>query len=193
MKSQADVWVVAGPPGAGKTTVAGILLELLDPVPALLDKDTMYNPIEDAVLREAGHPISEREGDWYDMHLKPFVHDGIEATTREVRSYGCPVIVSLPFTKQIHSEGGWAGLVDKLGGGTVRLVWVHSDADTLRQRLETRGLERDGNKLQHFDDFVSYMQPESRPPVPHLAVDNRIGAPDLHEQIQQLLQGVNVS
>jgi predicted kinase len=189
-KPQAPVWVVAGAPGSGKSTVADMLLERLDPTPALLDKDTIYNPLEEAVLREAGRPGSNDE--WYDTHLKVYEHAGIIAAAREIRSRGCAVMLSLPFTKQIHNADEWTQLVDKLGGGTVYLVWAHSDATTLRQRLEARGLERDADRLANFDDFVAYMQPEAPPPVPHFAVDNRIDASDVHEQVQRIIQGVVV-
>ena len=188
MSDSAPAWVVAGPPGAGKSTVARLLLARLDPVPALLDKDTMYGSFVAATLAAAGRPPGEREGPGYDDHVKAHEYGGMTATAREVRSYGCPVLLSGPFTRQIHDEDAWRSWVDALGGGTVRLVWVRADAATLRRRLIDRGSGRDTGKLKDFAAFTARMRLDDVPAVPHAVIDNRLtAATSLDAQLAALI------
>jgi hypothetical protein len=99
------------------------------------------------------------------------------------------VLLVAPFTSQIRDPARWERWCTELGGGTVRLVWVRSDAVTLHARLTARGSGRDSAKLADFAAFTASMRPGTEPAAPHFTVDNRAGpAGALEAQVTALVR-----
>lgn len=163
------------------------LLRAVRPVPALLAKDTLFGGFVDATLASCGRDLGEREGPWYDEHVKVHEYAGLTAAAAQIRSAGCPVLLDGPFTDQIRDVDRWRTWTADLGGEPVRLVWVRCDRATLLSRLSARGRPRDAGKLAGFAQFVARTRPDEPPPVPHVLIDNGSGAAPLAEQVASVL------
>jgi hypothetical protein len=153
--------------------VAGLLATTLNPPGAVLDKDTLYSGFVAAMLAADGRPYGEREGEWYDDHIKVHEYAGMAAAAWQIRRSGCPPVLVAPFSGQIHDPDRWAAFVAELGGPPVHLVWLRIDAATLRRRLIERADPRDAEKLARYGTFVAATRAGEAPPVPHHEVDNR--------------------
>lgn len=184
--SPAPVWIVAGAPGAGKTTVADLLRTGLDPRPALLDKDVLFAGFVTEVQDAHGRSRGEREGPWYDEHVKIHEYTGMTRAAAQIRASGCPVMLVAPFTTQIHDPDRWYAWIADLGGPPVELVWVSLAPDLLRRRLEERGSPLDTGKLADWETFVERMQPTTPPPVPHHRIDTSGSMDAVRRQISAL-------
>jgi len=172
--------------------VAALLLARLDPPPALLDKDTMYGGFVAALLAAAGRPYGEREGPWYDRHIKVHEYQGMATVAAEIRAHGCPVLLSAPFTGQVHDRERWRSFVADLGGDPVHLLWVRADAETIRRRLVARGLPRDAEKLRRFQDFLAGVRPDDPQVMLHFLMDNRDDrSVPLAAQVARVVDGVD--
>src|SRR5262249_26291409 len=154
------------PPAAGGAPAA----------PALLDKDTMYGTFVAATLTAAGRPAGEREGPWYDEHIKVHEYAGMTATARQIRSHGCPVLLSAPFTEKIRGAGGGGSGAAGRGGKPGGWIGAGRAAAPLHRRLTTRGSGRDTAKLADFKAFAASMRLAAEPAAPHHTIDNRLEA-----------------
>ncbi|WP_157695216.1 AAA family ATPase [Nakamurella panacisegetis] len=134
------VYVVAGPPGSGKSTLGRALAQHTGAV--VLDQDVATNPLMAQLARLVG------AGDDLD-------HPGLRGPVRDARyeclldlaadntGIGRDVVMIAPFTRECSDPVAWDRLSAQVGGAQVQLVWVTVSPEIALARRVARNLARD--------------------------------------------------
>lgn len=177
-------WVilVTGPPGSGKSSVGAALARHLGA--ALLDQDSMTNPLVDVVARSIGATSYD------DPALSALVREAryecvFSAALDCVRS-GTNSVLIAPFTQERRHLDTWQQLATRISqaGGKPAMAWIRIDADELSRRLSRRGATRDANKLENLQNYLAGL--DLAPPVgPFVEVDAHS---TIKQQVKDLAQ-----
>ena len=157
---QQTVVIVAGPPGAGKSTVAIPTASALGA--ALIDIDATFTPV--VPLLGAHPPTVIREA----------IYESLVASAESSLLAGIHVVVAAPFTRERRDGRAWERLSTRLSsrGAAARLVWLFAPYQVLLDRLAARDATRDLAKLADPSTWLREAEPEAAPVVPHIAVDS---------------------
>ncbi|MGA6209323.1 AAA family ATPase [Nocardia testacea] len=152
------VVVVCGFPASGKSSSARYLAQHLAAV--LLDKDGFAPGLEEAVMQELTGNPHDRDSALYRRVVGPNIYD---ALTRNALHFGryARVVVDAPYLEYVTAAAAaGVSLSEYIRAKSevdvpVRTVWVAADADTIKQRMISRGAERDLPKLE---DWATYQR-----------------------------------
>lgn len=167
--------LVGGFAGSGKSELARFLGMVSGW--AVLDKDTLTRPMAEQLLRAHGADPDDRHSELYAERVRPYEYRCLmDAAWDNVRC-GVSVILDAPFVGQFSDPDWMRGLAERCAAEhvTPHIVWVASDAASMRERLEFRGTPRDAWKLRNWEAYAAGLDPEMRPVTPHFVVDNRHG------------------
>lgn len=163
------VVVVAGPAGAGKSTLGRALAAQMSA--ALLDLDDLTNPVLDAIWSGAGH--------WNDPEHRPLVRPARYAVLRAAAAAqvanGVDVVLVAPFTAELAGGDEWAALTEAVAPAEPFVVWIDTPSDVLAARVRERADARDTGTGSGAAEV---------PSIPHLRVDGRRSTADLVEAVR---------
>lgn len=179
--------MVGGYAGSGKSEFARFISQLTGwPV---LDKDPITRPLVERLLIEMGSDPNDRHTDLYREKVRPLEYQCLLETAYANIDCAISTVLSAPFISA-STDPRWMGrLINRCEarGVTVAVVWIQCDLDTMHEYITFRSAARDSWKLQNWDTYASGIDLELRPVVPHLVVDNRLGAAiSLTDQVRQV-------
>lgn len=174
----AEAWLVAGPPGGGKSTLSRPLARHLGA--ALLDRDTATAPLTRVIAGLLGTPPDDLDDPRLRSVLGDAAYQAVLAAAGDTLSLGRPVVIVAPFTRALADADATREVQAQLSGAELRVVWVDCGPEERRRRLQARGAARDARKLA-----AAQLAAAAAPGVPHALVD---GTEPLVLQLQVALR-----
>jgi len=184
--------LIAGLAGSGKTETGKILAGLTGWV--LLDKDTLTRPLVEGLLRHLNGDPNDRHTSQYLEQVRPREYDCLMKTAWENMACGVSAILSAPFLREVNDADWLRRTVRRCHRFSAKLhiVWVASDAASMRARLISRAAGRDIWKLANWDTYLRDVDPEMLPEHPHFLIDNReCAVVPLADQVARMARALN--
>ncbi|WP_052850191.1 AAA family ATPase [Streptomyces avicenniae] len=168
--------MVGGYAGSGKSEFSRFISQLTGwPV---LDKDSITRPLVERLLVAMGSEPNDRHTDLYRNRIRPLEYQCLLETAYANIDCAISTVLTAPFLAEATDPRWMRRLINRCEarGVTVVVVWVECDLDTMHEYIGFRSAARDSWKLQNWATYVAGIDLELRPVVPHLIVDNRLGA-----------------
>jgi predicted kinase/transcriptional regulator with XRE-family HTH domain len=179
--------MVGGFAGSGKSEFSRFISRLTGwPV---LDKDPITRPLVERLLVEMGSDPNDRHSQVYREKVRPLEYQCLLETAYANVDCSISTVLTAPFVAEVSDAQWMRRLINRCEarGVTVAVIWIRCDLETMHEYISFRSAARDTWKLQNWEEYASTVDPELRPAVPHLVVDNRLGAAiSLTDQVRQI-------
>jgi len=190
--SRPQVVVIGGYAGSGKTELGRIFARATGW--AMLDKDTTTRPVVEAALERLGVSPHDRESDVYLGTIRPAEYEALMSSMTENVDCGVSVVMTAPFIRELKDQA-WCDRISaavKAKGADLHVIWVRCDPESMRTYIKHRGAARDAAKLANWSSYLSGVDLQFTPALPHVVIDNSQGARPLQQQAGEFLTSVGV-
>ena len=145
--------LVSSPPACGKTFISKQLAAALPHV-VYLDKDTLI-PLSKQIFRVAKKPY-DRSSDFFEEQVRDYEYEVILNLGMEALLYDDTVLINAPFTREIRNPDYIKSLRNRLKQNDAKLtiIWVVTDPEVCKTRMQRRNSDRDAYKITHWDKYV---------------------------------------
>lgn len=162
MVTKSEFVMVCGLAGSGKTTLAKNLVRSYDAI--YLDKDD----VQDAFTKE-------RSGAFYQIISRP-AYQAVYNIAHANLNLGKNVVLVAPFVGPMQNKT-WRDYMTYLAddsNSVIKVIWCYADEQTIKERLRSRGCERDLEKLGNWSEFIRREPLKIEIPFDHIEVDTGI-------------------